>query len=259
MSKMSLAPVFYTLTHIQFNPIAQMSEYVGKLQERLRRNGFPDFSTDQQIELTIRQLDKSQPEVQHQPHTRWSFSNANRTEGYLLLPNALVFHTTEYNDFDSFLKKAIFGLELVDEIVDLNYVDRIGLRYLDAIIPMGDDILQQYLNPSLLGLSTTLEGRLNHSFTETVTVVDNGTLVARSMITDGGLALTPDLFSLQLELNPRFTAINGRHTVIDTDYFIAERSNFNLVEIEDRLRVAHNIITTAFKASVTEYAMEKWG
>jgi hypothetical protein len=41
--KMSLAPVFYTLAQVQFNPIAQMVDYVPRLQEHLRLNGFPDF------------------------------------------------------------------------------------------------------------------------------------------------------------------------------------------------------------------------
>jgi uncharacterized protein (TIGR04255 family) len=257
-SKMSLAPVFYTLAQVQFNPIAQMADYVSPLQERLRRSGFPDFRAENQLELTVRRLDEPQPDVQPQQHVRWSFTNAQRTEGYLLLPNALVFHTTEYDTFEDFSKKTISGLKLVHEIVELNYVERIGLRYLDAIAPTGDDTLQQYLNPSLLGLSATLEGSLGHSFTETVTNVEGGTLVTRAVITDGSLALSPDLFPLQLELLPRFTAINGRNAVLDTDYFVAKRSSFDLTKIEAQLLAAHDIITTAFKVSVTDYARKRW-
>jgi uncharacterized protein (TIGR04255 family) len=256
--KMSLAPVFYTLAQVQFNPIAQMSDYVARLQEHLRRNDFPDFRAENQFELTIRRLDESQPDVQPQQHMRWSFTNTQRTEGYLLLSNALVFHTTAYDTFTDFLKKTITGLNLVHEIVELAYVERIGLRYLDAVVPMSDETLQQYLNPSLLGLSANLEGLLDHSFNETVTIVKDGTLVARAVITDAGLAVSPDLFPLQLELQSRFAAINGRHTVLDTDYFVARRSSFNIADVENQLLAAHDIITTAFKVSVTDYARERW-
>ncbi len=255
---MSFAPVFYTLAQVQFNPIAQMSDYVARLQERLRRSGFPDFQSENQLELTIRRLDEAQPDVQPQQHVRWSFMNTQRTEGYLLLSNALVFHTTTYETFTNFLQKTIFGLNLVHEIVELAYVERIGLRYLDAIVPLDNDTLQQYLNPSLLGFSANLEGRLSHSFTETVTVVDEGNLVARAVITDGALALSPDLISLQLKLQPRFTEINGRNAVLDTDYFVINRNSFDLKEIEDQLLKAHDIITNAFNISVTDYAREKW-
>jgi len=256
--KMSLAPVFYTLAQVQFNPIAQMSDYVARLQERLRRGGFPDFQSENQLELTIRRLDEAQPDVQPQQHVRWSFMNTQRTEGYLLLSNALVFHTTTYNTFTDFLQKTIFGLNLVHEIVELAYVERIGLRYLDAIVPLENDTLQQYLNPSLLGFSANLEGRLNHSFTETVTSIEDGNLVARAVITDGALALSPDLITLQLELQSQFKEINGRNAVLDTDYFVVKRNSFNLKEIEDQLLKAHDIITNAFKVSVTDYAREKW-
>lgn len=257
--KMSLAPVFYTLAQVQFNPIAQMSDYVARLQERLRRSGFPDFRAENQFELTIRRLEESQPDVQPQQHMRWSFTNAQRTEGYLLLSNTLVFHTTAYDTFKDFLQKILSGLKLVHEIVELAYVERIGLRYLDAVAPMNDDtLLQKYLNPSLLGLSATLEGSLGHSFTETVTVVEGGTLVTRAVITDGTLAMSPDLFPLQLELGPKFAAINGRNAVLDMDYFVAKRNSFNLMEIEAQLLKAHDIITNAFKVSVTDYAREMW-
>ncbi|WP_339377310.1 TIGR04255 family protein [Gloeocapsopsis dulcis] len=255
---MSLAPVFYTLAQVQFNPIAQMSDYVAKLQEHLRRSGFPDFRAENQFELTIRRLDETEPDVKPTQHMRWSFTNTQRTEGYLLLSNALVFHTTTYDTFADFLKKTISGLELVHKIVELAYVERIGLRYLDAVTPIGNDTLQQYLNPSLLGFSANLEGRLSHSFTETVTAIEDGNLVARAVITDGALALSPDLFPLQLELQPQFAEINGRNAVLDTDYFVAKRNSFNLIEVEDQLQKAHDIITNAFKVAVTDYAREKW-
>lgn len=255
---MSLAPVFYTLAQVQFNPIAQMSNYVAKLQEHLRRSGFPDFRAENQVELTIRRLDEAEPDVKPTQHMRWSFTNTQRTEGYLLLSNALVFHTTTYDTFADFLKKVLYGLELVHEIVELAYIERIGLRYLDAVIPIGNDTLQQYLNPSLLGFSANLEGRLSHSFTETVTAIEDGNLVARAVITDGALALSPDLLPLQLELQPRFAEINGRNAVLDTDYFFAKRNDFNLIEVENQLQKSHDVITSAFRVAVTDYAIEKW-
>lgn len=258
MRKMSLAPVFYTLAQVQFNPIAQMSDYVAKLQEHLRRSGFPDFRAENQFELTIRRLDELEPDVKPTPHMRWRFTNTQRTEGYVLLSNALIFHTTTYNTFADFLKKTLSGLELVHEIVELAYVEQIGLRYLNAVTPISSDTLQHYLDPSLLGFSATLEGRLSHSFTETVTAIEDGNLVARAVITDRTLALSPDLLPLQLELQSRFTEVNGRNAVLDTDYFVAKRNSFNLTEVEDQLQKAHEIITNAFKVSVTDYAREKW-
>jgi uncharacterized protein (TIGR04255 family) len=256
---MSLAPVFYTLAQVQFNPIAQMSDYVDRLQEQLRRNGFPDFRDEYQFGLAIRRLEEAQPEFLSQKQRRWIFNNAECTEGYLLLANALVFHTTKYDTFTKFLEKTLFGLGLVHKIVELAYVERIGLRYLDAIVPMQDqDTLPQYLNASLLGLSAELGGSLKHSFTENMAVIEDGTLVVRALITEGKLALPPDLFPLQLQLMPRFVETNGHHAVLDADYFVEKRNRFEISEIEKQLKNAHAIITQAFKASVTDHARQRW-
>jgi uncharacterized protein (TIGR04255 family) len=258
-SKMTRAPVFYTLAQVQFNPIAQMSDYVAAIQERLRRSGFPDFRPENQLEILFRQVEGLQPSIQQQQQMRWSFMNAQRTEGYLLSTNVLVFHTTAYDTFEDFLQKTISGLRLIHEILELTYVERIGLRYLDAIVAMGDDNLQQYLNPSLLGLSGNLEGNLSHSFNETVSTIGEGTLVARSFITEGGLAISPDLLPLQLELSSRFTTIKDRNAVMDTDYFIAKRSDFDIAVVKDQLLLAHDFLMAAFKAAVTDYARQTWG
>jgi uncharacterized protein (TIGR04255 family) len=255
---MSLAPVFYTLAQVQFNPITKMSDYVSPLQEHLRRNGFPDFRADSQIEFAIRRLDELQPDVQQQKHVRWSFTNSDRTEGYQLSENTLVFHTTIYDTFQIFLERTILGLELVHKVVELAYTERIGLRYLDAVVPMGDDTLQQYLNSSLLGLSDSMDGQLGHSFTETVKFIEKGTLVTRAVITENALSLSPDLFPLQLELAPRFKEINCRHAVLDTDYFVAQRNKFDVTEIKNQLLAAHDIVTNAFDSSVSEYSKKKW-
>jgi uncharacterized protein (TIGR04255 family) len=255
---MRLAPVFYTLAQVQFNPIKNMSDYVPKLQDRLRRNGFPDFREEHQIGLSIRRLDESPPDIQTQPQVSWIFTNARRTEGYSLALNSLTFSTTNYDTFKDFLEKTITGLDMVHDIIGLSYTDRIGLRYLDSIVAEENDNLQQYLNPSLLGFSENLEGELVHIFTQTLSKVEGGSLVAKSFMSTGTLPLPPDLISAPLEIQPRFTSIDGQNLVLDMDYFTDNRVDFDLANAREKITIAHNIIKKAFEASVTPYALQKW-
>lgn len=258
-SKLTLAPVFYTLAQVRFNPVAQMSDYVAPLQERLRRSGFPDFQEENQVGITIRRLDDPQPDLLQERQKLWIFTNTEKTEGYILLSNALVFHTTAYNTFEDFLQKTLFGLKLVNEIVELAFVERIGLRYLDAVVPTENETLEQYLNPSLLGLAVIENGELSHSFTETVTSTEGGTLVARALISENGLALPADLSPLRLNLKPRFAEVHGRHAVLDTDYFVAKRQRtFDVAAVQNQLLASHEITSETFKRSVTVYALERW-
>ncbi len=256
--KWSNPPVFYALAQVRFNPIVQMEEYVPELQDRLRHIGYPDYQQEQKIEVAIRKPASEQPDVRPQQLIRWSFTNIDRTEAYTLHPDALIFHSTQYVNFEDFSEKVLRGLSLAHEVIELAYVQRIGLRYLDAVVPANDDLLDNYLNPSLLGLSGAAPGQLAHSFTETVSQVNGGTLVARAVITEGGLAMPPDLFPMTLKLPDRLGQLSGRIAVLDTDYFVEQRKIFDLNSVKEQLLVSHKIVGDAFKSSITEHAVSAW-
>jgi len=255
---LSKPPVFYTLAQFKFNAIVGMSEYIPKFQENMRRNGFPDFRQENQLTMNIRRMDESQPEFQNIQQSRWSFSNSQNTAGYLLLTDSLVYHTTAYESFQKFSKKALDGLNLLHKLIDLAYVERIGLRYLDAISPVNDDSIDKYLNSSLMGLSSIIGGKVTHSYSETQTQLEVGTLVARTVITENGLALPPDLFPLQLNLLPNFASLSEKNAVLDIDCFVAQRFDFDIKRTQNLLQSAHDSITNAFRASVTDYALSVW-
>jgi len=259
-SKLTHAPVFYTLAAVQFNPVAQMPSYVAPLQERLRRSGFPDFAKDNQVGVTVQRLKDLRLNIQKEEEMRWIFTNAEQMECYVLLSDTLVFQTTTYDNFKEFLQKVLFGLQLVHEIVELAYVERVGLRYLNAIAPMGNDTIEQYLNPSLQGFLPLEDASLQHSLTETVSSVKQGTLLTRAITAENGLIIPPDLLPLRLKLQPRFEEICGRITSLDTDYSVTntKRSSFDVETVERQLLVAKEVISNTFKASVTDHAIERW-
>lgn len=259
--KLRNAPVFYTLLQFKFNTITQMSEYVPRLQETLRRHGYPDFRQENKISINIRRPEDPQPEIQDTKFRRWLFTNSKSTEGYILLPDALVFHTTRYESFESFSRKALEGLSLVHKEIDLAYIDRIGLRYLDSISPRAEEGIEDYLAPSLLG-AIGLFGEdisLNHAFSETSLNIDGGTLVSRSVITDGGLAIPPDLSPIILNIDEKFSSLSGRNAVLDIDYFISERFEVSQSDMMRQLVSSHNIVKDAFRGSVSRHALKSWG
>ncbi|MCU7885460.1 MAG: TIGR04255 family protein [Candidatus Thiodiazotropha sp. (ex Lucinoma annulata)] len=252
------APVFYTLAQVKFNPIAQMEVYIPKLQDELRRNGYPDFKPETKIEVTIRKPDSSEPDVRPQQMFRWSFTNPNRTEGYLLHKDAIIYHSTEYEIFDDFLNKALKGLKLAHKVIELAYVERIGLRYLDAVVPIPGESIDAYLNPNLLGLSPDIENGLAHTFSETAVNIDGGLLVSRSVIAENGLAMPPDLFPMQLTMPQHLTNVSGRTAVLDNDYFVEKRIDFNLDHVEAQLRSSHDIVSATFRKVITDHAKTTW-
>ncbi len=261
MNKLKNPPVFYTLAQVKFNTISLMSEYVPKLQDKLRRTGYADFEEENFYTINVRQPDRQISDIKQNSNMRWHFRDSARNEGYLLLSDSLVFHTTIYETFDIFLSKLILGLKIIHEIIELNFIDRTGLRYLNAVIPGKEETLANYLTPSLLGFSSIADKKLEHTFIETVSQNNSGTLIARSVIKDNALALPPDLLPFKLQISPRFSEILCRTAVLDTDHFISHhpRFEFNIAPIKSALSNSHDILTEVFRSSITEHAIKVWG
>lgn len=260
--KMKNAPLFYVLGQIKFNPIVKMSDYVPAIQEQLRHSGYSDYQLETMRAFKITPpLESRPPEINAVEQQRWRFTNAKKTEGYLLSHDALIYHTTKYDKFESFLEKTLEGLELLNKIIKLDYIDRIGLRYINAIQPTDHHQIEAYVNPSLLGFYQSLQGAaIMQSLSETTISRENATIVARFVSMEQSLPVPPDIFPLQLNPEERFNKnMPGKKVaVLDFDHFIIERSAVDPMKIRNYLEKFHDGITEVFHHAITEHAKQEW-
>jgi uncharacterized protein (TIGR04255 family) len=103
-----------------------------------------------------------------------------------------------------------------------------------------------------------LKGRTKHTFSETMTESPEGSVVSRAVVQEGQIGFPPDLVLNQLKIAPRFSTFNGLHATLDTDSFFAERTTFDPSEVKRRLTVLHDRVNEAFKALVTQHALDVW-
>lgn len=261
--KLSQAPVYFALVQARFNPITALDSYVPKIQDELRRQGYPDFQTGMQATFNLNlaaPIDGNAPQVPVMQAIRYMFSNIGKTSGVLLDQSALSFQTTDYDLFDSFAAEFLKALRIVHEIVSLSYTDQVGLRYLDAVYPRDREKLDQYLNAGVLGLHDRLKGTLEHAFSETRTRMDSITLIARAVIHDGPVGFPPDLAPTMgvMQFAERFRTKSGIHAILDTDGAHQRREPFDLDHVVEQLNALHQVVDDAFKATVTKHALETW-
>ncbi|MBI5142031.1 MAG: TIGR04255 family protein [Nitrospirae bacterium] len=260
--KMKNAPVYFTVAQVQFNPVLQMEGYLPTIQERMRAAHFPDFKqeTIQKIVLQFGSpSDGSQaPKPSFIPQARCVFGNINRTTEFVLEHNALALQTTDYDTSETFFKTLLDGLGTIHDVVRLDFTERVGLRYFDAVLPKPDESFSDYLAQEVLGLSHKLDGKLAHTYSETVTINASGQLVSRVIIQDGRVGLPQEIIPFAPQIHPRFTAQEGRHAIIDSDAFYAQREAFSLETIASRLVALHVEIEKSFRATVTQFALNSW-
>jgi uncharacterized protein (TIGR04255 family) len=261
-TKLTNAPVYYTVAQVQFNPVLDLDGYVPAIQSRMREAHFPDFKKEIVQRLVVpfsisEQGQMAAPTIT--PQSRYLFGDIEGRSLFLMETNALSFQTTRYDTFETFSKTFLQGLALLHDALRLDFVERIGLRYLDAVQPMKDsETLRDYLVPEVLGLALRGEGQLQHSVSETVVLTPAGQLVSRVIIRNGQVGLPIDLAGMTPNIDPRFTQGDALHAILDTDSSNTQREAFELPKVNERLTALHDGIRKSFKATVTAHALTAW-
>ncbi len=106
--KMRHAPVYFTIAQARFNSILALDSYAPQIQERLRKEGFPDakkgFLATINLNLAA-PTEASAPQVPVAQTTRYMFCNMEQTSGCILDQGALSFQTTDYDVFEKFCSR----------------------------------------------------------------------------------------------------------------------------------------------------------
>lgn len=250
-------PVYFTVAQARFNTLLKLADYLPAMQEGLRKAGFPAFTHHRAIALQFSVQDGQQV-PKPVPYDQYLFANVEQTHSFVMSAETLTFQSTDYGAFDNFSTSFLTGLALLHEVVSLDFTESVGLRYLDHIFPRSSETLEQYLRPEVQGMSARLGGKALHSYAETVCLFDKIQLRSRVVIQEGSLAFPPDLLPLGMTIQARFAQAQGKHAILDTDGVVQGRLLFSLEEVKQQLHDIHEVISTAFRATVTEHAISVW-
>lgn len=256
--KLQNAPIFFSIGQIRFNPILDMHRHIETLQKEFRQDSFSGFSEEN---LTSIQLDPAgaSPNVVPTSQKRWRFTNSKKTGEFILFPNSISYQTTNYETSQHFKSRLMAAIRIVHKELNLDYVEQIGFRTLDAVIPSQDHPLEAWIKPELLGFYSGTNNSLKHNILEGVsTIGSSGFLVQRVVILRGALAVPIDLMPIALEIGERFKSVNGWHAILDTDFAAREQFDFDIDAIGERVTFVKKEASKAFRNAVSSQAMDLW-
>lgn len=261
--KLKHAPVYYTIAQVRHNPLLRLNAYVPEIQDKLRLSGFPDHQVLSLVVMAMDPSSSSQSAAVPIPKTieRHLFFNTNRNKGFIVDQDAFSFQSTEYETYTDFENDFITGLRIVHECVKLDFIERIGIRYLDAVVPKeGPNALPMYLVPGVLGLVGHLPPNVlvGSSFSQTQIPLDGMSLVSRTIVQHGNLGFPQDLEPQGLAIPERFRTVNGLHAILDNDASLTARLPMNIEDIQGKLDILHQKIRMTFDATITQHAMKVW-
>lgn len=150
----------------------------------------------------------------------------------------------------------------MDEVAGLQSgsITRVGLRYIDVIVPKPDESWRNYLQPSLQGLASPIfvggEPLLGMEFHGQTT---NGRLTIRITQNDQGQLVPPG--TLVKPMNFRLKNLGSQLlTLIDSDHYVEGQWDFSMEELLETVDALHmGINTVFFKNVVSEHALTAWG
>jgi len=251
-------PVYLTLVQVRFNPILKLADFLPSIQESFRQVGYPDFDRQQIISIQLTAQEGQPPVPSPVPQERFLFGNVEKTHTFILDGQSLTLQSTNYGQFETFSACFLEGLSIVDDAVKLAFTERVGLRYLDRVMPQPGETIEQYVVEEVQGLNSRLGGRPLYSFTEAMNEIGNIKLLSRVAIQEGALAFPPDIQPGNMRITERFTSYVGNNAILDNDGFVEGREAFSTKAVAEHLGAIHKVIGTAFKTTATQYAFTAW-
>lgn len=241
------------LAQVRFSPVQAMEKYVPEIQDRLRKS-YPRYQ-----ERRIQSIHFGpKPVVTDEP--LWLFTNKPESASVTLSKNFVTLSTHPYKGFEHFLNDLEQMLEVVGEIVRLDLVERLGLRYVNLIRLDRGEEFNDYFRPNLLGLShndVNATEALNRFEFDGRTPV--GRLVIRISESADGTILPADLKDSALKYTDQIKPGHGEKArFLDIDHFSDTSADWDVPKILATYTKLHTNCEMAFKQSVTPVAMDKW-
>ena len=235
--------------------VRDLASYIPKLQDQLRRNGFPVDVSGEMLELS---LDAEGTATQRR-RTHWEFRDLEQQRSIVVGENAISVQSTAYSGFEDFLEMLALAIDAADAIVGDLVLERIGLRYLDAIMPRDKETWEDYVHDGIHGHKSgamSFEKAMNFVQTIADTGPDQRMIVRLAQNREGQI-LPPDLVPHHPTL--RREAVKGELiTLLDFDHFREVRQS---LEVDEVTRIAwelHEGLDIMFRDTVTKHALEVW-
>jgi uncharacterized protein (TIGR04255 family) len=253
LPKLEKAPVVCIIGQVRFSSVLSIESYMPKIQEELRKKGFPKYDKIAQQALGFRPDGGAVPPS---IEFSWRFTDRDDRQSVVLATNAVTLQSALNQTADEFDEVLLGIVSIIHETVGPDLIQRIGLRYIDVIQPNGKAI-SDYVHEGLLGIplgEVGVTGSAWHFYS--VNQTEHGVLILQGRHPVSDVFLPPDvLLGPSLKLRPLEKIASF---VLDLDHFVELNEPFEIVPIKTTIRKLHSVLERAFKLAVTKSALDEW-
>lgn len=260
-------PVYFVIGQVRFNEqLGLIRDHLSLIQERFRRLGYSDFRHQElhQVDIVV-----EANEVTSNTGKKvdiFDFAQVDRNELFRLEGNQLSLHTVNYRTFKTFSESFAKALAILADHAQIEIVERVGLRFLNAVMcPEGQEV-DGFLHKELWGYPTLMDGlAFEYGGTEALLRKDEDSVLARVVFQrdrKGRVVFPVDLSNTGLQMAERFQNYEGQLAILDSDaYWLGRKTTneFIVADVVDTFARLKKLIDDVFYKSATQRALSFWG
>lgn len=252
-------PLAYVVAEVRISPFYKLESHIADFQAAVRET-FPRTKEANVVRLEVQ---GNAPIVQHE--RVWRFFSENQRLGIDVSPRAIALHATEYQDFPTFAKQLDLILKAAEQAIPSLFVDALGLRYIDYILPKGSDSTLDYVVDSVRGFQPSSARKTKEAYWIANFELERGTLSLRIIpILPAGQSHPPNFGPL--EVAPAETQVEAMKRAqqnlpigcIDTDRMLPVEKKFAADELGTMFASMHGDISDIFRTTISEKAKKEW-
>jgi uncharacterized protein (TIGR04255 family) len=254
--QLSNSPLLLVVAQVRFSSVLQMAKFIPEIQERLRGQGFPKFRPAQQQNLQIGP--PGTPLANQSPTLLWEFLDRDDRKSIVVETDSVAFIATDYSVFESFRYGLEIALSAVSDVAKPNLRERIGLRYVNLVIPRSGKHISDYIGTELLGMSPPqLSVKPVNYGSVMLSQSEVGTFVFRCTCPMQGPTIPPDVRLLGLKTDKPLS-LESEFCVLDFDHFNEGTKDFDVGSILSDFDQLHDLLDRSFRLAVKKEALQEW-
>ena len=247
-------PLAYVVAELVISPYYSMAAKVPGLQDRLRST-FPKTVEGQELIV-----DGAKPSAQ----PIWQLISADQKHGVQLGTRSISLHATSYVNSADLMTRWADVLDAIHEAGLGAFVERVGLRYVDLIVPSGDRSPADYLAQQLQGIAPD-GAKPTGSLWAAAFLFDGTTVNLRAGApAPAGMLLPPNFNAMPLQ-KPQ-VMVDGEKRVkdekaigfIDTDCLRDINQVFDAAQLVGIYTDMQKLTSRTFKAALSATANKEW-
>lgn len=257
------APLAYVLAEIRTEILSDIAEFQPVIAKQLRQ----DYPVQRKLNMARVVATGTQVVFEQAPEFAWEFATPDNRTAVNFRTNGIILHATSYTTSVEFFTRLEKILSVFVAAVPNVYINRLGLRYVDFILPQSNETPEDYINEKLnpdLGLSANGLGYMATNLASYP--MQRGVLNLRYMRAHGQTNLPPDLGMLTLTpselMKPSHVLDDQPTAIVDMDRIIefSPVEQLEVANVQGFLTAMRDDIRHAFRDCViTEHAKKMWG